>query len=358
MASDVVLEQRCIIKFFVKLNEKCNKILENLIKVYGDHVMSKTQVYDWYNQFKNGRENIFSEHNIKPRTSTDDTNIIIVQEIINEDRGQSLSEIAAITGINRMSIHQILTQHLGLSWCGAKWVPKLLDPKHKQIRMDITLKCLERYRKEGDNFLNRIITMDETLVRFYEPKTNRESGIWKHGNSPVPKKPRISPSDGYQMLVVFFDYKGFVYHHYVPKNKTINGQYFKEICRQMIYQVKKKRPDLFEKGIILHMDNAPPHRAYVVKELMANHNIELLPHPPYSPDTAPSDFFVFPRLKKDLRGHRFSCENELQKFCDGSLRTMAKNGLKDAFLSLVKRWGKLINVEGEYFEHDKNLCNN
>jgi len=77
--------------------------------------------------------------------------------------------------------------------------------------------------------------MDETLVRFYEPKNKVECGVWEHPESPVRKVPRICRSGGQQMLVVFSNHIGFIYHHYVQKGKKINGPYFTEICRQMIY---------------------------------------------------------------------------------------------------------------------------
>jgi hypothetical protein len=46
MASNINIEQRCVIKYFVKFNEKCNKVYENLRNVYGDEAMSRTRVYD------------------------------------------------------------------------------------------------------------------------------------------------------------------------------------------------------------------------------------------------------------------------------------------------------------------------
>jgi hypothetical protein len=71
MASQTNIEQRCVIKYFFKVNEKCNKVYKNLRNIYGDEAMSKTRVYEWYNQFKNSRE---------------ETNIITVQELITEDK--------------------------------------------------------------------------------------------------------------------------------------------------------------------------------------------------------------------------------------------------------------------------------
>jgi hypothetical protein len=51
--------------------------------------------------------------------------------------------------------------------------------------------------------------------------------------------------------------------------------------------------------------NLVPHTALSVREFLAKHSIPVVPHLPYSPDLAPCDFFLFPRLKSTLKGKRF-----------------------------------------------------
>jgi hypothetical protein len=65
MASQTNIEQRCVIKYFFKFNEKSNKVYEDLRNNCGDEAMSKTRVYEWYNQFKNGREDVFDDEGQK-----------------------------------------------------------------------------------------------------------------------------------------------------------------------------------------------------------------------------------------------------------------------------------------------------
>ncbi len=103
------------------------------------------------------------------------------------------------------------------------------------------------------------------------------------------------------------------------------------------------------------MDNAPPHRADTIKELCAKHNIGILSHPPYSPDETPSDFYVFPNLKQQLRELRFENEKALHNAYDAALRLMSKDSLEKPFNSLVKRWDLVIKSNGEYLEHEKKL---
>ncbi|KYN22659.1 hypothetical protein ALC57_04936 [Trachymyrmex cornetzi] len=57
---------------------------------------------------------------------------------------------------------------------------------------------------------------------------------------------------------------------------------------------------------ILHHDNAPSHKAIIVNEFLAKNSTNIIEQPPYSPDMAPADFFLFPKLKLPLRGTRFN----------------------------------------------------
>ncbi len=70
-------------------------------------------------------------------------------------------------------------------------------------------------------------------------------------------------------------------------------------------------------------------------------------HPPYSPDEAPSDFYVFPNLKQQLRGHCFENEKVLHNACDAALRLMSKDGIwllsqMESTSKMKKTWLKNI----------------
>ncbi|GFW63113.1 histone-lysine N-methyltransferase SETMAR [Trichonephila clavipes] len=73
----------------------------------------------------------------------------------------------------------------------------------------------------------------------------------------------------------------------------------------MIQHVKGKRPLLLNR-FLFHHDNSRPHIARCVLDVSQQNNVGILPHPPYSPDKTPCDFWLFPQLKKPLRGKRFA----------------------------------------------------
>ena len=104
------------------------------------------------------------------------------------------------------------------------------------------------------------------------------------------------------MLIAFFNIDGLVHHAYVPRGQTVNKEFYKRVLRRLRDAVCRHRPEKWRSGSwILHHDNAPAHRAVTTDEFLAKHNILSPPHPPYSPDLAPCDFFLFPQLKKIVK---------------------------------------------------------
>ncbi|KAK3784327.1 hypothetical protein RRG08_017901 [Elysia crispata] len=98
----------------------------------------------------------------------------------------------------------------------------------------------------------------------------------------------------------------------VPIGTTINAQYYKKVLQDKLRPaIRKKRPGLLESGILFHHDNAPVLTARAVTDVLAGYKWELLEHPRYSPDLAPCDFHLFPKMKEHLRGQRFETEEDI-----------------------------------------------
>jgi len=74
----------------------------------------------------------------------------------------------------------------------------------------------------------------------------------------------------------------------------------------------------------------------------------VVPHPPYSPDLAPSDFFLFPKLKKKLKGRRFQTE-EIQAESQAVLNTLRENAFQECFKKLAAQLGSLSSVRKRLF---------
>ncbi|UYV82324.1 hypothetical protein LAZ67_21001715 [Cordylochernes scorpioides] len=124
----------------------------------------------------------------------------------------------------------------------------------------VTFKDLIETENNDSEFLKTIITGDETRCFLFDPQTKKQSLEWHTPSSLRKKKVRLDKSKG--------------------------------------------------KWKLLH-DNVPAHRAIIVQDYLAKHSVSVLPHPPYSPDIAPCDFFFLPKLKMTLKGRRFSSSSEV-----------------------------------------------
>jgi histone-lysine N-methyltransferase SETMAR len=149
--------------------------------------------------------------------------------------------------------------------------------------------------------LDRIVTMDETMVSYHTPEMKKASKQWIKKGLPGPIKAKVHASRTKQMLLAFFESKGLIYTHIVPRGSTINANYILKAMDKFMAHLKKKRPEMVQQEWFFHWDNALVHTATSVKKWHADHSIQLLPHPPYSPDLAPCGFLLVPESEGGAR---------------------------------------------------------
>jgi len=179
-------------------------------------------------------------------------------------------------------------------------VLRLLTPEQKEIRMNICADILQN-TENNPNFLENVITCDESWVFQYDPESKRQSMHWKRPSSPKQKKAWQSKSEFKAMMIVYFDIRGTVHMDWVPEGQTVNQVYCKEVLTDLRERVR--RPEMWKNGSwVLHQDNAPAHNALSIKKFWTKHKITVLEHPPYSPDLTPRDFLLFLKIKSALKG--------------------------------------------------------
>ena len=111
----------------------------------------------------------------------------------------------------------------------------------------------------------------------------------------------------------FLHCRGVVHHEFLPQSRTVNKEYYPQVMRNLCEAIRQKRPDLWKnKNWLLHHDNAPAHTSLLVREFLTKNNTLMMPQPPYSPDLAPCDFFLFPKLKRPMKGRRYATIEEMK----------------------------------------------
>ena len=128
---------------------------------------------------------------------------------------------------------------------------------------------------------------------------------------PGPKKFKTQPYAGKVMATVFWEEKGVIMLDFLPKRSTITGVYYANLLNQLRTTIREKRRGKLSKGVLLQQDNTRVHTCKVVMDAVDRNGYELIPHSACSPDLDPSDFFLFPNLKKDIRRLHFRSDEEV-----------------------------------------------
>jgi len=134
---------------------------------------------------------------------------------------------------------------------------------------------------------------------------------WRHSGSPRPKKFRVQKSAGKFLASNFWDQGSILLIDYLRKGQTIKAKYYSSLLVQLKDILKGKRRSKLTKGVLFLHDNAPAHRALATQKKLAYLDFQCLDHTSYSPDLAPSDYHLFPGLKKQLKGRHFSSDAEV-----------------------------------------------
>jgi len=180
----------------------------------------------------------------------------------------------------------------------AKWIPNCLNADQKRQRCQSSEQILEFFRRDPNDFLSRLVTMDETWSYHYDTETKQQSMECRHSGSPRPRTFRMQKSAGKFLASNFWDQVGILLIDYFSKGQTINAEYNSSLLVQMKDILKEKRRGKVTKGVLFLHDNAPAHWALATQKILAYLGFQSLDHPPYSPDLDPSDYHLFPGLKK------------------------------------------------------------
>ncbi|GBN95816.1 Mariner Mos1 transposase [Araneus ventricosus] len=238
-----------------------------------------------------------------------------------DDRRLSLRMITEELKISLDSVSNITHENLQKRKICARFVPHKLSDEQTQHRMETSGDFVDAC-DQNPQFLETIVTGVELGCYQYDPETKRQS----------------------------MECKGLIHHECVPAGTIVNAESYEGVLKLLLQSIRRVRPQLYQSGQwkLLH-DNARPHTAIRVRQFLATRKVTVLEHPPYSPDLAPADFFLFPRLKGVLKGLSFSDIAQIQQRVTAVLRAIPKEAFADRFQQLYKRCQKCIVANGDYF---------
>ena len=147
----------------------------------------------------------------------------------------------------------------------------------------------------------------------------------------------------------FWDSEGVILTHWFPKGtKVIVEGYEDVLWTKCLPALREKRPKTA--AVLFHQDNVPPIRAACVQQFFDDNNFEVGPHAPYTPDLAPSDFWLLPTLKDTFRFRTISSRSALAT----AIFQWSERNPKEEFAAAMQSWRDrceiCVRLHGDYVE--------
>ena len=170
----------------------------------------------------------------------------------------------------------------------------------------------------------------------------------KRQNEPPPIIPKagLHPK---KVLCIWWDWKGVLYYEILLENKTINSNKYWSQLNQLKAALNQKRPELVNRKCInLHQDNARLHVYFKTRQKLLQRGWEVLIHPLYSPDIAPSDLHTFWSLQNSLNGKYYNSLEDCKRHLKPFFAQKDKKFWEDVITKLPEKWQKAVEQKGEY----------
>lgn len=333
---------RVLIKYELEQGHKPTKAWRNINAAKGPGTVGLRTVEKWFARYKNGEEGI-SDSPRSGRPPSMDNDAILAA--IEADPTLSTRMLAEDFQCSNTQIAKILHK-AGKQLRKGRWVPHELNEQQKNRRLEAAQQLLQRHKDEP--FLDRIVTCDEKWVAYKNPVNKKQ---WLTPGQPPIVTPKPDWRQRRVLLCVWWWRGGVIHWETVPNGQTINSEYY---CAQLNrVQQKIRSPGLaahFRRGVVFQQDNARPHVANATLQKIEQLGWELLIHPPYSPDCAPSDYHLFASLAHSLAGMSFTnltgVENHLRLYFDSKSVEFYSRGIN----LLPKKWQLMIDNNGCYFD--------
>jgi len=312
---------------------------KKICEVYGN-ILKVNKCQRWFRKFANGDFDL-SDNDRSGRPA--DFNNDALKALVETNPRLSIQEIADTLQSSWSAVQRHLHE-IGKTSRQGIWVPHQLSEMNKDQRRTICTSLLCRQR--SDPFLTRIVTGDEKWVLYNNNKRTRQ---WLSPNQvPVPcPKPSLSLKK--VLLCVWWDCRGVIHFELLKPGETVTADLYCQQLDRVCNKLFEKRPVLINrKSVVLQHDNARPHVARLTQEKIKELNWEVLPHPPYSPDIAPSDFHLFRSLEHSLRNKTFRNIDDVRAHLESYFSSKPPEFYKEGIQTLSARWQKVLDNDGDY----------
>ncbi|PIC33730.1 hypothetical protein B9Z55_013608 [Caenorhabditis nigoni] len=323
---------------YLFLSHTTMKDSETFLKnVYNTHAPHYNTIRNWFHRFEKDDFSLDEkDRSGRPR----ELDLDKLKHALQSDPFQSSRELAVTFGVHHSTVLEGL-KSLGMRKLFGRFIPHHLTQANLDRRVNDSIALLTLHA--GDRWLDRLITGDEKWV-FYD-NHHRKSQWVGEGESPqdVPK-PDLHPKK--VMLSVWWGVDGPIYWELLPEGKTITGDLYTTQLRNLKKAVD--RSALKDKKVYYQHDNARPHVSKQVKQELMGYGWNVLPHPPYSPDLAPSDYWLFGDMTRAFEGRSFNSRGAVEAALKQYFASRPAGFYRNGIHKLRERWRHVVDNDGQY----------
>lgn len=336
MSEKKVHIRHCLL-FLFELKHSAAEAHRQICAALGSDVVHLKTVEAWFKTFRSGDTSLED----KPRSGRPiEVDTIALRQLVESDSSLTTRCMATVLGCSHTSVANQL-HSMGKILKFGRWVPHALSDYDRQRRIDHCLSLLSKSRRY--DWLDHLICGDEKWC-LYVNHTRRRRWVDKD-NEPEPS-PKADLHPRKVMLSVWWDILGVVHHEFLPTNVTVTSEVYCNQLQRLADKLTQARPQ-HDKVYFQH-DNARPHSAKVTRCKLLELGWELIPHPPYSPDLAPSDYHLFHSLQNHLADKNFddfqTLQQDIVNFFNQKPAAFYAKGIHD----LPARWRQVTENDGHY----------
>lgn len=333
--------RHCLL-FAFQLKKSAAEAQQMICAALGEAAVSYSTCKKWFQRFKQGNFELRDAERPGQPQKVDDEEM---EQLLEADPCRTQSELAVELGVTRQAISKRLHK-LGRIHKEGRWVPHQLTDANKSRRYEVAVSLLSRFKKK--DFLHKILTCDEKWILYDNPK-RRKSWVYPGQPSTSTAKPNIHARK--LLLCIWWDQRGVVHYEFLQPGETVTAERY---CQQLIRvsdALDAKRPYTGKgrRSVLLLQDNARPHTAKTTVDTITDLGWEILSHPAYSPDFAPSDFHLFRSLQHHLSDSHFTSVDEVHQSLADFINSKQPSFFRGGIRQLPDRWQKCIQHDGDYF---------
>jgi histone-lysine N-methyltransferase SETMAR len=309
-------------------------------RAYGRQAPSRSLIYKVYAELKNGEFTLTGTH--AGGTCPSWELLLSIEDRITEFPCISLRKLSTEFNVSRNCVKLALVSYLNYQKKHFRWVPHVLNPEQKLARVAAAKQMLQILENDEINAFEHILTLDETWLPFYL----EQESMWVPASTTSPTKVKMENRKEKMMLTVAWNAEAFILVKGVERGRTVTAEYFQQEILLPLWKYYYQTKDTSIYWI--HFDNASPHTAETTQDLLKAMGLNVMPQPPYSPDISPCDFYLFGRVKREMRGRKHMTPEETQADFEGILNSITFQERIDVMEEWISRLKKVIETGGEY----------